>query len=59
MLMHQTDDKYESSNAASQVSILFTLPFISYYTHCGHHYNWHNKNLKNNTGTTGDGMGIN
>ena len=26
---------------------------------CGHHYHYHNKILKNDIGTIGDGMGIN
>ena len=26
---------------------------------CGHHYHYHNKNLKNDIATIGDGMGIN
>ena len=45
------------------ISILNTLAkcthlSASYHMSCGHHYHWHNENLKNDIGIIGDGMGI-
>ena len=58
---------HKSNNAASQEglrsvsdNVTLSVPnFVSYYVNSGHHYYWHNKNLKNRIGIIGDGIGIN